>query len=363
MAECFGQTFPVQWTLWWRTTLMNDHCSFTPILFQSLPFTFCYVNEPTPETTPLSRPLLLDFVVPLFSHVRIMEEVWFPGSAFYYFVKVVISLVTLVALFQAKVQFTVAQWADTSIDEVTLVALFQAKVQFTVAQWADTSIDEVTLVALFQAKVQFTVAQWADTSIDEVTLVALFQAKVQFTVAQWADTSIDEVTLVALFQAKVQFTVAQWADTSIDEVTLVALFQAKVQFTVAQWADTSLDEHSLMSCMWACFPDGFPHHAWTAVSPLWLCWVMGICVFSCSLPPALLALQLGSFICYCGNRGGVGNWSQNKESALKVYSGEENSPTISWPGWNPHPSDHKSGAVALGCILSIWDACKWLVLL
>ena len=217
---------------------MNDHCSFTPILFQSLPFTFCYVNEPTPETTPLSRPLLLDFVVPLFSHVRIMEEVWFPGSTFYYFVKVVISL-----------------------------------------------------------------------------------------------------------------------------VTLVALFQAKVQFTVAQWADTSIDEHSLMSCMWACFPDGFPHHAWTAVSPLWLCWVMGICVFSCSLPPALLALQLGSFICYCGNRGGVGNWSQNKESALKVYSGEENSPTISWPGWNPHPSDHKSGAVALGCILSIWDACKWWVLL
>ena len=29
----------------------------------------------------------------------------------------------------------------------------------------------------------------------------------------------------------------------------------------------------------------------------------GVCVFSCNLPPALLAEWLGSFTCYCGNTG------------------------------------------------------------
>ena len=197
MAECFGQTFPVQWTLWWRTTLMNDHCSFTPILFQSLPFTFCYVNEPTPETTPLSRPLLLDFVVPLFSHVRIMEEVWFPGSAFYYFVKVEISSVTLVAVFQATVQFTVAQWADTSIDEHC---------------------------------------------------------------------------------------------------------HGSVQSGSVSWHKYRRALPDELYVSW--FPWWIPTPCLDSSQPTPTLLVMGICVFSCSLPPALLALQLGSFICYCGNGGG-----------------------------------------------------------
>ena len=37
------------------------------------------------------------------------------------------------------------------------------------------------------------------------------------------------------------------------------------------------------------------------VSPLWLRWIEGVCVFRCKLPPALLAEWLGSFTCHCGN--------------------------------------------------------------
>ena len=56
------------------------------------------------------------------------------------------------------------------------------------------------------------------------------------------------------------------------------------------------------------------------VSPLRLCWVLGVCVFRCNQPPALLAEWLGSFTC----KGGTDTeW----ETAQKVNSGEENSPT------------------------------------
>ena len=50
----------------------------------------------------------------------------------------------------------------------------------------------------------------------------------------------------------------------------------------------------------------------------------GACVFSCNLPPALLAEWPGSFTCHCGNTGleRIPEW----ESAQKVDSGEENSP-------------------------------------
>ena len=39
------------------------------------------------------------------------------------------------------------------------------------------------------------------------------------------------------------------------------------------------------------------------VSPLWLHWVKGVCVFRCNLRPALLAEWPGSFTCHCGNTG------------------------------------------------------------
>ena len=38
------------------------------------------------------------------------------------------------------------------------------------------------------------------------------------------------------------------------------------QSTMALWAEMTVDEHFRMSCMWAHFPDRFPHYAWTAKS-------------------------------------------------------------------------------------------------
>ena len=90
---------------------------------------------------------------------------------------------------------------------------------------------------------------------------------------------------------------------------------------------------SLDDCYWM-FPDELPVSSFpevptlcldsSIVSPLWLCWVKGVCIFRCNLPPALLAEWLGSFTCHCGNAGvertlnelvSVGfavMWSQNR---------------------------------------------------
>ena len=38
----------------------------------------------------------------------------------------------------------------------------------------------------------------------------------------------------------------------------------------------------------------------------------GVCMFSCNLPPALLAEWLGSFMCYFGNGGGGGGGGWNR---------------------------------------------------
>ena len=51
------------------------------------------------------------------------------------------------------------------------------------------------------------------------------------------------------------------------------------------------------------------------------------CVFSCNLPPALLAEWLGSFTSYCGNTGV--EQIPKLESAQKVDPGEENCPATS----------------------------------
>ena len=49
-------------------------------------------------------------------------------------------------------------------------------------------------------------------------------------------------------------------------------------------------------------------------------------VFSCNLPPALLAECPGLFTCYRGNKGV--EWILKLESAQKVDAGEENYPTV-----------------------------------
>ena len=46
-------------------------------------------------------------------------------------------------------------------------------------------------------------------------------------------------------------------------------------------------------------------------------YMYGACVFSCNLPPALLAEWLGSFTCYCGNTERYRKTSQHREFTLE----------------------------------------------
>ena len=71
------------------------------------------------------------------------------------------------------------------------------------------------------------------------------------------------------------------------------------------------------------------------------------CVFSCNLPPALWAEQLGSSICYCGNMGV--EWILKEESAQKIDPGEENYPTAPQTPWHFHPD---SGTLPVSSSLS-----------
>ena len=108
-----GKPFQCNGPPWWMTTAHSR-----PFFSKAFPSHFVVLM------TPLQRPPLFQdhfcwILWCLYSHMwGIIEEIWLPGSAFYYFVKVEISSVILVALFQAKVQFTVAQWADTNIDDI-----------------------------------------------------------------------------------------------------------------------------------------------------------------------------------------------------------------------------------------------------
>ena len=69
------------------------------------------------------------------------------------------------------------------------------------------------------------------------------------------------------------------------------------------------------------FLDRFPHLYLDSsiVSQLWLCWVKGVCVFRCKLPPALLAEWPGPFTCHCGNMRVelTPNKSQHKKCTLE----------------------------------------------
>ena len=106
-----------------------------------------------------------------------------------------------------------------------------------------------------------------------------------------------------------------WVEISL--CTLIPLFTpGLVHSGSASWDN----------CDWA-FPDElhaslFPDRVPTLcldsgmVSPLWFCWVKGVCMFRCNLPPALLAEWLGSFTCHCSNTG-VGQ-TPNKSQHTKL---------------------------------------------
>ena len=107
---------------------------------------------------------------------------------------------------------------------------------------------------------------------------------------------------------------------------LIQLFiSCQNQSTVAQSAEMTVATCSLMSCIWARFPDRFPHYTWTAiVSSLQLCCVMGVCMLWRNLPPALLAQWPGPFIFMC-HYGNVGvEWTLNKSQLRKLTLEKKN---------------------------------------
>ena len=70
--------------------------------------------------------------------------------------------------------------------------------------------------------------------------------------------------------------------------------------TVAQRAETTVAKCSLTSCMWVCFRIGshiMPGQQHS--QPSWTS--LGVCMFRCYLPPALLAEWPGSLPCHRGN--------------------------------------------------------------
>ena len=57
-----------------------------------------------------------------------------------------------------------------------------------------------------------------------------------------------------------------------------------------------------------------PEQQYGQPTPIW--WVMGICMFRCKLPAAVLAEWRGSFTCHCGNMGV--EWTPNQSQHTKL---------------------------------------------
>ena len=80
-------------------------------------------------------------------------------------------------------------------------------------------------------------------------------------------------------------------------------------------------DFSLTSCMRAHSQLGFHSLGSGVVSPLQLHWVMGVCVFGCNLPPALLAGWQGLLCATAVTQG----WNRH-QIRVGAQSGEEESP-------------------------------------
>ena len=91
------------------------------------------------------------------------------------------------------------------------------------------------------------------------------------------------------------------------------------------------------------FLDRLPHYAWTtAYSALWLQWIRAVCVFRCSLPPALLAEWLGSFTHHCRNTGVARTPNKSQHTKLTL---EKKSLLLLLSGLNSLPFHHESSAL------------------
>ena len=104
-------------------------------------------------------------------------------------------------------------------------------------------------------------------------------------------------------------------EVEISLLTLIPLFMpGSVHSGSASWADCGWVTSDKL-CV-SSFPDRFLHcQDCSVVSPLQLHWVMGVYVFRCNGPPALLAEWPGYFACHYGNMGV--EWTLNKSQHTK----------------------------------------------
>ena len=89
--------------------------------------------------------------------------------------------------------------------------------------------------------------------------------------------------------------------------------------------------------------------------------ILYICVFSCNLPPVLLAEWPWSFACYCSNMG-RGGWSGCWRVSTESWPWGRKFAHHSWWDLNLQPFDHESGTLPMGYPCSL-DHSLWVCLL
>ena len=121
------------------------------------------------------------------------------------------------------------------------------------------------------------------------------------------------IAYIVLFSAQLsRLTALAWGSTWVTSfiVRILNIHQSGV-LTVLAWLVPH--ETAAVSAQVLCTPY---NHAPCHFMQSHIC--NGVCVFSCNLPPALLAEWPGSFMCYCGNRGGTNTkMSQHRKSTLE----------------------------------------------
>ena len=95
-------------------------------------------------------------------------------------------------------------------------------------------------------------------ALSAIMHATLYKAVVVVAFSLYGREDLSSITPLAPF-----FLFFKWRPT---HALQFPLFQAKDQSTVAQQTEVTVAQYSPVSCMWACFPDGFQHYAWTAWS-------------------------------------------------------------------------------------------------
>ena len=151
-----------------------------------------------------------------------------------------------------------------------------------------------------------------------------------------------------------------WADSLCSHVILhewLAFYSAFLEYSL-KWCTYSA---AMTGATWNCCLGLFcVHHATMHhVTSRKATYTKGVCVFSCNLPPALLAEWPGSFTCYCSNMGWnrYRNKSQHRKLTLEkkiippLLQGLEPATFQSWVSnhscrhLNLLPFNHESGTL------------------